>query len=575
MEQKWIVKDGFDPGVIKALSDEIKAPPIIAQILYRRGVENKDQAQRFFRASVKELYDPFLLQDMDKAVERLRQAVLSDQEILIYGDYDVDGITSVTVLYLLLKELGAHVHYYIPDRHAEGYGLSESGIQTARGKNIDLIVTVDCGITGHAEIEYAKNLGLDVVVTDHHEPGPAIPDAVAVVDPKRHDSSYPFKELAGVGVAYKLAQGLLQRLDIDESILERYIELVAIGTAADIVPLVDENRIFTKEGLIRLNDSDNIGLKALIRASGLNGRNIGTGQVVFVLAPRLNAVGRMGNAERAVELLSATDETVAQDIAKILEHENKNRKDVDEEAFVEAIELAESHFTNGKTNSIVLSKEGWHTGVIGIVASRVVERYYRPTVLISVEEGIGKGSARSINGFDLYDALKKCEDLFIGFGGHKYAAGLTIDSENIVKFKERLEQIALEKLSGDDLIPALLIEQDIRLGQIDDELVVWLKHLAPFGPKNMRPVFVSRGLQIVGTPTIVGRNHLKLKVRQDNKVLDVIAFNMGDMIYQLPSGEADLDMAFVIEENIYMGRKSIQLRAKDLRKQGEYYGQAR
>ena len=565
MEQKWIIEDVLDPQAVSVLADELNAPAIIAQILLRRGVENKEQAQRFFRSSIKHLYDPFLLKDMDKAVERLRQAVLSDQEILIYGDYDVDGITSVTVLYLLLKELGAHIHYYIPDRHAEGYGLSEAGIRNASEKNIDLIVTVDCGITGHAEIEIAREMGIDVVITDHHEPSMTIPDAVAVVDPKRHDCVYPFKELAGVGVAYKLAQGLLRRLDIDESILEKYIELVAIGTSADIVPLVDENRIFTKEGLIRLNDSDNIGLKALIRASGLNGRNIGTGQIVFVLAPRLNAVGRMGNAERAVELLSSTDENFAQDIAKILEKENQTRKDVDEEAFVEAIELAEALFNNGSKNSLVLSKEGWHTGVIGIVASRVVERYYRPTVLISVEDGIGKGSARSINGFDLYDALKKCEDLFIGFGGHKYAAGLTIDSENIKKFEERLEQIALEELSGDDLVPAIAIEQDIRLAQIDDVLVKWLKHLAPFGPKNMRPVFVSRGLQIVGTPTIVGKNHLKFKVRQDNKVLDVIAFNMGDMLYRLNPGEANLDMAYVIEENIYMGRKSIQLRAKDLR----------
>ncbi len=566
MDLKWIVEEEGDKEDVLQLARDLNVPEIIAQILLRRGVTDKDSARMFFHPTVDQFYDPFEMMDMDKAVERLRRAVLSDENILIYGDYDVDGITSVSFLYLTLKELGAHVSYYIPDRQEEGYGLSEQGIEEAQKRQTSLIVTVDCGITGHPEIDAAKELGIEVIVTDHHEPGPTIPNAVAVVDPKRHDCTYPYKQLAGVGVAYKLAQGLLQRMGIDASILESYIELVAIGTSADIVPLVDENRIFVKAGLAALNNTENLGLKALLRAAGLQGREIGTGQIVFIIAPRINAVGRMGNAERAVRLLTTEDESEAEYIASILEKENQHRKNVDEEAFNQAIEQAEARFaSNNNVSSIILHKEGWHTGVIGIVASRVVEKYYRPTILISVEDGVGKGSARSVPGFDLYESLKQCEDLFLGFGGHKYAAGLTIQQENIEPFIERFESIARETLTADHMVPKLNIEAEIRLGIVDDYFVKLLKMFAPFGPKNMRPVFVSRNLHIVGTPTIVGRNHLKFKVRQDDRVLDVIAFNMGDLLYRLTPGEANLDMAYVIEENVFMGRRSIQLRAKDIR----------
>jgi len=565
MDLKWVIEESFDKEEISRFAQEIHVSPIIAQILFRRGVKDAAGAQKFFNPTIDRLYDPFLLDDMDKAADRLRKAILADENILIYGDYDVDGITSVSFLHLLLKELGAHVSYYIPNRQTEGYGLSEYGIDEAEKRQVQLIITVDCGITGHEQIDYANNKGIDVIVTDHHEPGPTLPNAVAVVDPKRHDSTYPFQQLAGVGVAYKVAQALLLRLGIDESILENFIELVAIGTSADIVPLIDENRIFVKNGLQRLNDCENAGLKSLIKAAGLTGKEIGTGQIVFVIAPRINAVGRMGDAQRAVELLTTDDVDQATAIASILEEENQNRKNVDESAYYEAIDLVESFFDKESTHSIILHKEGWHTGVIGIVASRVGEKYYRPTILISVEDGIGKGSARSISGFDLYNVLKECEDLFIGFGGHKYAAGLTIEEDNIPEFKRRFEEIASKTLNPEDMVPTLKIEAELMLDDIDEKFVRLLKKLAPFGPQNMRPIFFSRNLQIVGTPMIVGRNHLKFKVRQTDKVFDVIAFNMGDLLYRLTPGEANLDMTYVVEENEYMGRKSIQLRAKDLR----------
>lgn len=565
MDLKWVVEEELNHEEVSALSAALNVPSVIAEILLRRGVNDKESAGKFFNPSLDQLYDPFLLKDMSAAVDRLRRAVLSDEEILIYGDYDVDGITAVSFLYLLLKELGTNVSYYIPDRQSEGYGLSTRGIQEAKDRQVDLIVTVDCGITGHPEIELANAAGIDVIVTDHHEPGLTVPNAVAVVDPKRRDCDYPFRQLAGVGMAYKLAQGLLQRMGIDDSILEKFIELVAIGTAADIVPLVDENRIFVKAGVDALNNSENLGIKALFRAAGLLGREIGTGQIVFIIAPRINAVGRMGDAERAVRLLTTESAEEAEQIAGILEQENQHRKNVDEEAFREAIEQADQVFEGKDAHCIILHREKWHTGVIGIVASRVVEKYYRPTVLISIDEGVGKGSARSIPGFDLYEALKQCEDLFIGFGGHKYAAGLTIREDKLVEFKERFERIAARELTAENLAPKLSIEAEIRLNVIDERFINLLKKFAPFGPQNMRPIFVSRRLQIVGTPSVVGRNHLKFKVRQDGKVFDVIAFNMGNLLYRLTPGESNLDMAYVIEENVFMGTRSIQLRAKDIR----------
>jgi single-stranded-DNA-specific exonuclease len=565
MDLKWIIPEDNVTNEVLALSESLKVPPIIARILWKRGVTNTDTAKKFFRPTIDRLIDPFLMAGMTEAVDRLRQAVLSDEKVLIYGDYDVDGITSVSFLYLMLRDIGVDVSYYIPDRQIEGYGLSEKGIEEAQNRNVSLIVTVDCGVTAHPEIKKANSVGIDVIVSDHHEPGPKLPEAIAVLDPKRSDCPYPFKELAGCGVAYKLAQGLLIRMDIDLSILENYIDLVAIGTSADIVPLVDENRIFVKAGLERLNDCDNLGLKALLTASGLFGKEIGTGQIVFIIAPRINAVGRMGDAERAVKLLTSDSEIEAKEIAAILEEENRNRKSVDEGTFNEALVQANEQFDPHTTKSLVLHQRGWHSGVIGIVASRVVEKFYRPTVLITVEDGVGKGSARSISGFDLYESIKQCEDLLVGYGGHKYAAGLSIKEDKIPEFKERFEEIARDNLDGELLVPTLSIDAEIQLDDIDQSFIKLLKLFAPFGPHNMRPVFVSRFLQVVGSPTIVGRNHLKFKVRQASKVFDVIGFNMGELYYRISPGEANLDLAYVVEENEYMGRKTIQLRAKDLR----------
>jgi len=565
MELRWDIVDEFSLEEVNALAESLRVPKVIAKMLLRRSVRDYDSARRFFKPNLENLYDPFLMKDMDRAVERLRRAVLSEEKILIYGDYDVDGITSVSFLYLILKELGVDVTYYIPDRQAEGYGLSPLGIETARERGTQLIITVDCGITGHTEIDLAQSLGIEVLVCDHHEPGPTLPRAVALLDPKRADCPYPFKELAGVGVTYKLCQGLLLRMGIDLSILDNFSELVAIGTAADIVPLMDENRIFVKLGLEKLNESENTGLNALLEVAGLAGKEISTGHVVFIIAPRINAVGRMGDAERAVRLLTTKDKVEARQIAEVLEQENRHRKNVDEETFRQALEMVQQTFEPSSTRSLVLHQRGWHSGVIGIVASRVVEKFYRPTVLISVENGVGKGSARSIEGFDLHDALKGCEDLLLAYGGHKYAAGLSIREEHISAFKQRFEQIAASRLQGEQLVPRLTIDAEISLSEIDAMFLKLLRFFAPFGPHNMRPVFVSKNLQVGGTPTLVGANHLKFKVRQSDQVFDVIGFGMGELHYRVRSGESNLDLAYVIEENEWMGRKVIQLRAKDIR----------
>lgn len=565
MNLQWVQHNDISQEKIAEYAHELNVPAIISRILLNRGIDTYERAKLFFKGTMEDTNDPFLLGDMEKAVERITTAIDQKEKILIYGDYDVDGITSVSMLYLLLNELEANVSFYIPHRVDEGYGITKSGIDEAANNEVELIISVDCGITATEEVEYAHQFNIDVIITDHHEQGPVLPDAYAILNPKCKDSNYPFKELAGVGVAYKLGQALISYLKIDKSLIEKYIDLVAIGSTADIVPLVDENRIFIKEGLKVLNSTEEPGLKALLKVSGMADKSIGTGQIVFVLAPRINAVGRMGNAERAVQLLTTQDSKLSWKIANILENENRIRKTIDEEASNDAREIVDLNYDLSINYGLVLAKEGWHSGVIGIVASRVVEKFYRPTVMISIDNNIGKGSARSIAGFDIYNAIKQCEDLLLAFGGHKYAAGLTIEKSNIEKFRQRFNEIAKEQLTEDLLHPKLRIDGEIRLEEIDARLVQLLKMFAPFGPQNMRPVFQSSNLQVVGTPSIVGKNHLKFKVRQDGIIFDAIGFNLGELIYRIEPGANNLDMAYVIEENTYMGRTTLQLRVKDLR----------
>lgn len=562
---KWLVKEQPDQDLLKSLSEDLGIPKVIAKILIHRELDTTDKARRFFQPEWESLNDPFLMSDMDKAVKRTIEALRERERIFIYGDYDVDGITSVSLLTLFLRELGGEVFFFIPNRLREGYGLSESGVDQAVKVGATLMITVDCGITAVEEVALARSKGIDVIISDHHEPGTELPDATAILDPKRKDCEYPFKELAGVGVAFKLVQAVSEKLELNDDIHRKFIDLVALGSAADIVPLVEENRALVRKGLEQINRLERLGIRALVDSSGLFGKKIGTGQVVFILAPRINAVGRLGNAERAVRMLITNSDQQARNIANILESENRHRKTIDEETYQEALALMQTHYDIEHDRGVVLAKEGWHSGVIGIVASRIAEHVYRPTIMIAVENGVGKGSARSISGFDIYSALQECEGHLLGFGGHKYAAGLTISLDKIDEFRECFKAIAREKVQEDDLVQRLVVDAEIELPEIDDNLVRILNQFAPFGPRNMRPVFISRNLRVVGTPRIVGKNHLKFRVRQRGQVFDAIGFDLGDLCYRLTPGEDNLDMVYVIEENYWNGQTKIQLRVKDLR----------
>jgi single-stranded-DNA-specific exonuclease len=565
MEYKWVLDYDYDEKNIDEIARELAVPEIMARILLNRQIDSFEKAYTFFRPDLENLHDPFLLKDMDKAVERLHKALHTGENILIYGDYDVDGVSSAALMYLVLSRMvGSKVTYYIPDRMTEGYGLSVNSIREISESDVSLIVTVDCGVTAVEEIALAKELGMDTVVCDHHQPSDELPPAVAILDPKLPDSDYPFQELAGVGVAFKLLQGLYQKLEMPDAELDEYLDLVAIGSCADIVPLTDENRILVRHGLDKINYNPRFGVRALLESSGLVNREITAGLIVFVLAPRINAVGRLGDAKRAVQLFTAPTLQHARTFARELEKENRLRRDIDEITFKEALAILKEKLDPENDKAFVLYKRDWHPGVIGIVASRMVEKFYRPTIMITVVDGIGKGSARSISNFNIYQAIKECSHLLSGFGGHKYAAGLTIKEDNIPEFVEAFKKAAESHLQPENLIPCLNIDGEIELKDFSPRFMRLLKLLGPFGPMNLRPVFMSRNLKILGTPSIVGHNHLKLKVEQNGTVMDVIGFNMADYLKKIGEN-GTVDCVYVIEENRWNGKTTIQLRLKDIR----------
>jgi single-stranded-DNA-specific exonuclease len=461
--------------------------------------------------------------------------------------------------------VGSKAAYYIPDRISEGYGLSNQAIQEYAEKGVTLILTIDCGVTAVEEIRFAKGLGVDVVVCDHHEPGDELPPAVAILDPKRPDCPYPFKELAGVGVGFKFMQALYRRLGLADSELDEYMDIVAIGSCADIVPLIDENRILVRHGLDRVNYNPRDGVKALLESSGIDRREITVGLVVFVIAPRINAVGRMGDARRAVQLFTSPNIQRARVHARELEQENRVRRDVDETTFKEALEIVETKLDPENDYAFVVYKTDWHPGVIGIAASRIVEKYYRPTIMISVVDGIGKGSARSISNFNVYEAIKKCSEYLVAFGGHKYAAGLTIREEKIPAFIEKFKQAARERITGEDLVPTMHIDCEVKLSDFNERLIRLLKLMGPFGPLNLRPVFVSNNLKVVGEASIVGANHLKLCLEQDGVKMNAIGFNLGDRLDEITLNNGVIDCAYVVEENFWNGKKELQIRLKDIK----------
>ena len=574
---EWQLAPEIDPVLQKSLGAHLALPPLSLRLLVNRGLTDPPAIQRFLSPSLSDLCDPFRMLNMDDAARRVLEALRRKERIMVYGDYDVDGITAVALLYLVIGQLGGDIIFYIPKRLEAGYGVNREGILEAESQGVKLIISVDCGITAADEVAFAHSRGIDFIVTDHHEASGVLPEAVAILNPKQPGDTYPASELAGVGVAYKLAQALYERTDQPRASLEEHLDLVALGTAADIVPLVGENRIFAHFGMKQIGLTRKPGLQSLSHISGLMDaqRDISPGQVIFGLAPRLNAAGRLGDSSRAVQLLITRDEEVARQIARELDEENKKRKMFDEQTLREALAKVEEEVDLESDRIIVLDSDRWHPGVIGIVASRLVETYHLPTILVSVEGEEGKGSARSIPAFHLTEALRQCHKHLIKYGGHKYAAGLSIRREDIPAFREQVKEVARTVLVPDDLVRKLAVDAEIDLHTIDDEFLANLELFAPFGPHNTRPVFVSRGLRCAGSAQCVGpsQKHLRLRVQQDRTMLDTIGFGFGEAAASLNRPNVRFDLAYVPEYNVWQGQRRIQLRIRDLHvfDAGEYY----
>ena len=543
----------------------LSLPPAIATVLVGNGVGSPEAAEAFFNPGRDQLIDPGRFRDMEKAVDCLMEALLLRRRIAVYGDYDVDGVTSVALLYLFLKDVGGDVFTHIPVRKSEGYGLTVEGVESIRARGAHVLVTVDTGITALEEIAHARDLGLQVVICDHHQPAAMLPNATAILNPKLPDEPYPFRELAAVGVTYKLCQALVQRLELDDEALDRYLDLVAIGSAADIVPLVGENRILVSRGLHKINHEPMVGVAALLQVADLMRRDVDVSSIVFGLAPRINAVGRLGSADRAVKLLCTRNRETATEIAQVLESENCQRKTIDHDTLEEAMAEVPLVCDLAHDRVIVLARQGWHSGVIGIVASRIIERYHRPTVMITIDdEGMGKGSARSIPGFDIYAALHSASDLLVQFGGHKYAAGLTIRAENVPELRERLRHWCADRLEEVDLNPRLRIDAEIPLRAVTRGFLEHLQRFAPFGPRNQQPLFLSREVHLQGAPRVVGSGHLMLRVEQEGIEFDAIGYGLGHMAGTLDEPGRGVDLVFAVMENTWRGTCCIQLQIRDV-----------
>lgn len=568
MEKKWIIRPSADAAQIAVLAEALHIDPALANLLVQRGVVNYDQAKQFFRPQLEDLHDPFLMKDMDRAVDRLEKAYNNKEHILVYGDYDVDGTTAVALVYSFLQPRFAKVSYFIPDRYKDGYGISFRGMDVAHQMGATLVVALDCGIKAVEKVEYAKSMGIDVIICDHHLPSLEIPDAAAVLDPKREDCSYPFSELSGCGVGFKMLQAYSQRNQIPFSELESLLDLVAVSIASDIVPLVDENRILAHYGLSKINQTPRKGLKAIIDSVRVKGK-LTIDDIVFKIGPRINAAGRMDTGNAAVELLVCDDASKAKELAVGINTHNDDRKSVDRVITQEAIQMIETNPEYKSKRAHVLFNPKWHKGVVGIVASRLIETYYKPTIVLTESNGLATGSARSIQGFDLYQAVESCSDLLETFGGHTYAAGLTMKLEHVPVFIERFERYVAEKIRPDMLVPQVDIDAVLDFKEITPKFFRILRQFQPFGPGNMAPVFMSKKAFDSGHARLVGPDdsHLKLDLIQEENPynpLSAIAFSQADYYDHIREGRP-VDVCYSISENVYRGTSTLQLRIRDIR----------
>ncbi len=559
--EKILVRE-TDPVVVSRLQQELKVPSGIAAILAGRNLCTYEQCKAFFRPDLSQFHNPFLFEQMQQAIVRIVEALNKHEKIVVYGDYDVDGITSTALLVKVLRELGADCDYFLPNRLTDGYGVSECGIRQIASKDTGLIISVDCGITAVYEASVACELGMDMIITDHHEPKDCLPAVSAIINPKVHNSQYPDKNLAGVGVALKLCQALATYTGINDRLWFPHLDIVALGTAADIVPLIGENRIIARYGFELLNKTSHIGLKALIDLQGLSGKLISTAEVVFQLAPCINAGGRLGDATRGVELLLTDDKKVADQTAQELRETNLERRALDNAVAEEAIAWVEENSSPERDFALVVGRENWHVGVIGIVASKMVDRFHRPSILFSIgPDGIARGSGRSIPGLHLLEALNQCSDLLEGFGGHAAAAGMSIKCQNIDLFRERLNQVVGTMISAQDLVPQVIADAEISLSQLSPKFFRIINEMAPFGPGNMRPVLFCKNLKCKYNPRVVGQNHLKMLVVGDGVSMDAIGFNFGDRYDEICQA-SEINLAFSLDENEWNGRTNLQMKVK-------------
>jgi single-stranded-DNA-specific exonuclease len=569
MKKRWKVSPP-NRALQRHLSKELNVSPLTAQLLINRGLVESDKAFSFLLPSLNNLHDPFTMRDMDKVVDRLIMALKGKERVVVYGDFDVDGITSTSLLLLFFKEIGMDIDFYIPERLKEGYGLNVKALKRFSEEGVNLVITTDCGISNYDEIVFATSLGLDIIITDHHEIPAKLPPALAILDPKQSECRFPFKELAGVGVVFNLIMALRSRLRemncFSDGVpnIKRYLDLVAMGTVADLMPLINENRILVKFGVDEITNNNRKGIRALRRVCGMRNGKVRTGQIGFQLAPRINAAGRLGRADIAVRLLTTEDEKEAVELAGILNRENSSRKVIEGKILLESISMIESDMVaTGRIlndKGIFLYSEGWHPGVIGIVASRLVERYNRPAILIAVDDDTGRGSARGMSGFHILEGLKKCDSLLEKYGGHKAAAGFTVKRENIERLGEDLIRILSQSLTNEDLVPEVLIDILVSLDELDAKTVSEIESLAPFGPLNSEPVLGARDTHVLWT-NVVGERHLKLKVKQNGEAWDAIGYGLGD---RHPAKGDGFDMAFSPYIDEWRGVKSLKLRVKEL-----------
>jgi len=568
MEKRWVVKDKGDLAVVKQLAKSLDVSESLANLMVQRNITTAEEAKTFFNPSLEYLHDPFLMKDMNIAVDRISAAVKKNEKILVYGDYDVDGTTAVALVYSFLKDQYSNVEYYIPDRYKEGYGVSFQGLDYAYQSNCKVVITLDCGIKAVEKVKYARTKGLDVIICDHHYPGDEIPKALAVLDPKQPLCNYPYKDLSGCGVGFKLIHGYSRVHGIPFSEISHYLDLVAVSIASDIVPITGENRIMAYIGLKQLNESPRTGLKEIIRESEVT-KALTIEDVVFKIGPRINAAGRMETGSKAVDLLVSNDTKLAFGISKEINNFNIERRSVDRIITTEAMRMISEDQRTVNSRTTVLYNPNWKKGVIGIVASRLIETYYRPTVILTESNGFATGSARSVQGYDLYQAIEACSDLLESFGGHMFAAGLTLKKENIQPFMDRFEQYVNSTITEDQLVPRVFIDTELSFSEISVDFFNIMNQFQPFGPENMSPVFVSRNVFDTGSGRMVGSSgeHLKLDLCQEStgqRSFSAIAFSQANHFEYIRGGNP-FDICFSLEMNEFRGNKNLQLNIRDIK----------